>query len=556
MNITLKPNKIKIGYMLVALVTLLQAGTNWPAFRGGMNRSGFSSEQVGKPSARPLWVDTLGCAVASSPGIVDGVVYVGGRDGAVYALHAKTGRVKWRKQVDPDLWFDASPLVHNGMVFIGSSSSNLWILDKERGEVVGTMRAGMPLASPAVIDGATILASLGAQDKDLAAFSFRTMRETWRVALNRLSCSSPAVQGNICVCAITDGTLYGIDIDTRSERWAVKTGGGAFVATPAIDKNSVFFAPGNYDRNIYSVKLSDGDLEWKTAPDRSGMLPGDTIAGSNRLPADVFVKMLRLSPEHQRAAFLQLQGSGIDIPKGILQKSQRREAADTGEFYAYGEMKTSSVAVGHGNVFVVQKELGYPKPRFTLFALDKTSGQVSWKYSELRSSVPEGYCSSPVIANGKVFFGWGEGAAYAMDAATGELLWKDSLAGDIISSPAIADGVLYFVTVEGVMYAYDLNGTPNPTTFTDGTYCYPNPAKSKSLIQYFMMKPGAVEVRIFDASERMVRIFKKENVPVNAKEVFGWEVSGVANGTYFAIISVRYHDGTSDRKTLKIAVLK
>jgi hypothetical protein len=240
----------------------------------------------------------------------------------------------------------------------------------------------------------------------------------------------------------------------------------------------------------------------------------------------------------------------------MLQKVRQQPAGDTSAFYGFGEMKTSSVAIGNQKAFVVQKELGYPRPRFSLHAIYTATGKPSWSFTELRSSIAESYCSSPIVANGKVFFGWGEGKAYAMDVATGNNLWSASLKGDIIASPAIADGTLYFVTTEGLLYAYDLNATPNPMTFSDGTYCFPNPAKVTSSIQCFMMKSGSVEVRIFDASERLVKKFSRTGIPAGAKEVFGWDVHNVPNGTYPAMVSVKYEDGSTDRKAIKIAVLR
>jgi hypothetical protein len=279
-------------------------------------------------------------------------------------------------------------------------------------------------------------------------------------------------------------------------------------------------------------------------------------AAAGRLCPNAFVRLLRLSPEHLAAAAGQMRGDGIAVPTTVLRKERRQSGSDTAGFFAYGEMKTSSIAVGAENVFVVQKELGYPRPRFTMLALDKATGRVAWRFTELRECVPEAYCSSPVVANGKVFFGWGEGCAYAMDAATGEKLWNGTLQGDIVASPAIAGGILYFVTIGGVVYAFPLNETADPTTFSDGTYCYPNPAKSTSSIQFFMTKTGAVEVRIFDASERLVKLYKRENVPAMTKDAFDWDVRDMANGTYFAVVSASYQDGAGDRKVLKIAVLR
>jgi outer membrane protein assembly factor BamB len=65
------------------------------------------------------------------------------------------------------------------------------------------------------------------------------------------------------------------------------------------------------------------------------------------------------------------------------------------------------------------------------------------------------FLSSPVVEQGVVYFGSGDGHLYALDAASGELKWKFK-AGDVIhASPAYADGVLYVGSWDSFFYAVD-----------------------------------------------------------------------------------------------------
>jgi outer membrane protein assembly factor BamB len=62
-----------------------------------------------------------GGAVASSPAVVDGVVYLGDWNGRIWALYARTGKVKWSFKtngkikggvaVSGDTWIDLVPLI-------------------------------------------------------------------------------------------------------------------------------------------------------------------------------------------------------------------------------------------------------------------------------------------------------------------------------------------------------------------------------------------------------------------------------------------------------------
>jgi len=65
------------------------------------------------------------------------------------------------------------------------------------------------------------------------------------------------------------------------------------------------------------------------------------------------------------------------------------------------------------------------------------------------------YLSSPVVANGTVYFGSGDGNLYALDSATGDLHWKFKTGDVVHASPALADGVLFFGSWDSYFYAVD-----------------------------------------------------------------------------------------------------
>jgi outer membrane protein assembly factor BamB len=63
--------------------------------------------------------------------------------------------------------------------------------------------------------------------------------------------------------------------------------------------------------------------------------------------------------------------------------------------------------------------------------------------------------SSPVVAEGMVFFGCGDGNLYALDAATGALRWKFATGDVVHASPAYDSGTLYFGSWDSYFYAVD-----------------------------------------------------------------------------------------------------
>jgi eukaryotic-like serine/threonine-protein kinase len=76
--------------------------------------------------------------------------------------------------------------------------------------------------------------------------------------------------------------------------------------------------------------------------------------------------------------------------------------------------------------------------------------------------------SSPVYADGAIYFGGDDGNVYAVDAADGHQLWKRGTAGPVASTPAIAGGMVYVGSYDGKFYALDkATGAPR-WKFTTG----------------------------------------------------------------------------------------
>jgi outer membrane protein assembly factor BamB len=63
--------------------------------------------------------------------------------------------------------------------------------------------------------------------------------------------------------------------------------------------------------------------------------------------------------------------------------------------------------------------------------------------------------SSPVYAEGLIYFGSDDGNVYAVNALDGRQLWKHRTGGPVASTPALAAGSLYVVSYDGKLHALD-----------------------------------------------------------------------------------------------------
>ena len=110
-----------------------------------------------------------------------------------------------------------------------------------------------------------------------------------------------------------------------------------------------------------------------------------------------------------------------------------------------GRQMFSTPAVGDGTVYVGSGCVSSgtfcgesPGLDSSLYALDLQTGREKWRF-ETGGAV----ASSPLLADGVVYFGSGDQHVYALDSGTGREKWRFRTEDAVWSSPALADGVLY-----------------------------------------------------------------------------------------------------------------
>ena len=160
-------------------------------------------------------------SIQSSPAVEDGVVYVGARDGFLYALGADDGKLRWR--VDHKIsWIITSPAVSEHVVYDGSSDAHFAQALDSSGAERWRFGADVPVwSSPAVADD---LVYFGDAAGRVHAVDRATGKERWMFRTGATVFSSPVVAGDLVVVGSTDGGVY-----------ALRTGNG-----PPI-KRAVFF---------------------------------------------------------------------------------------------------------------------------------------------------------------------------------------------------------------------------------------------------------------------------------------------------------------------------
>jgi eukaryotic-like serine/threonine-protein kinase len=140
----------------------------------------------------------------------------------------------------------------------------------------------------------------------------------------------------------------------------------------------------------------------------------------------------------------------------------------------------SSPAVAAGLIYFVSSG-------GALDAIDAATGKVKWflptdyerkfearnlhGYPSPTQTMPDAwdiFTSSPAVANGKVFFGSGDGGVYAADAQTGVLQWKFRTQDVVHASPAVVGNTVYIGSWDSYLYAIDAETGQQKWAFKTG----------------------------------------------------------------------------------------
>ena len=215
-------------------------------------------------SGRTRWKFQTDGRVRSSPAISNHTVYVGSFDGSVYALDLASGKQVWKYDTEgrplnsATFGFDrrsilSSPAVADGTVFIGSRDGHLYALDASKGTAKWNYshRGSWAISSPAVLKSAVYEGS--SDGHFFNAVSTTDGHEIWRFLSDSVMWSSPALAGSTAYIGDGQGNLFAIDLASGQERWRYVATAG-IVSSPAIANGVLYF--GSNDGRIYALRIN------------------------------------------------------------------------------------------------------------------------------------------------------------------------------------------------------------------------------------------------------------------------------------------------------------
>ncbi|MEJ2870578.1 PQQ-dependent dehydrogenase, methanol/ethanol family [Actinomycetospora sp. OC33-EN08] len=491
---------------------------NWLTYYGSYDGQRYSPlDQINKSNVRkltPAWVFQAGStgmhsgastySFEASPLVVDGVMYVSGPDGKVWAIDPTTGDELWRyKHASP---FDTSlccgnvnrgVAVGHGKVYMYTLNAHLIALDATTGEKVwdttnGDVRAGESgSAAPLIVKDMVVVGSAGGEfgvRGHLDAFDAQTGERRWR-----------------CYTVPKPGEPGSETWPEDGEAW--QRGGANCWITPTYDPDLelLFQGTGNpapdfdggvregdnlYTDSVVAIDVNSGEIRWHyqftphdlwdydstmenllfDAPDGRKLLAHADKNGYFFVLDRTNGELVRVFPFVDRITWGEITPDGKVTPKiypdeegvpvhfwpgpaGGKEWTHMSYSPQTGLIYIpvqevgatatrrRREFKESIPYWGAGVAVDLDDHYGF------VSAVDPTTGEEKWRWNH---EYP--MCASNITtAGGLVFQGTPSGEFVALDAETGEKLWQFQCGSGHHSSPTVysVDGRQYIAVPTG-----------------------------------------------------------------------------------------------------------
>ena len=312
------------------------------------------------PLGNLKWAVKTSGKIFSSPVVYDGVLYIGSEDGNLYAIDEKTGKTHWKFKTGGAV--HSSPAVFKNTVYIGSFDGYYYAIDTKTGRVKWKFKTGGEKWFGEI-------GYLGFKPVD------QYMDDLWDFFL-----SSPVINPDDKNPRIffgsSDGNVYALNANTGELKWKFEAK-GSIHCSPVLYKNTLYI--GSWDANMYAIDAETGKMRWKF---------------------------------------------------------------ETGTQLGFKGIESTVVAANDMVYFGARDPF--------IFALHAETGKLVWKYDAANSWI----ISSAVVANDVLYVGTSDTfELLALDAKNGKELYKFKTSGYVYSSPAIAGDTAYFGDFTGNFFA-------------------------------------------------------------------------------------------------------
>ena len=254
---------------------------SWPMFHYDEGHTGYSVSSA-PDSNNLLWRFKTNGEVVSSPVVNDGMVYVGSRDHFLYSLNATTGKEVWKYQTGSQV--ESTPSVVDGRIYVGSNDNFVYCLDADDGSLIWRFETQGPVLSLTVFDAKVYASSA---DTFVYCIDGTSGDEIWRYGSGGWAASITAVDGKVFVGSWVPGYNFScLNANTGTVIWNFQPRINIIPTYAAVIGGKVFIGEQSIPGYMYCMDANTGDLVW----DKQLELPvgsspavggGNVFVGSN-----------------------------------------------------------------------------------------------------------------------------------------------------------------------------------------------------------------------------------------------------------------------------------
>ncbi len=228
---------------------------DWPLFRGTSLAQGISAT-VFPAQPQVIWKQAFEDESFESTAIIqDGVIYIGGLDGPLYALELATGKVKWKYLTEAGI--KAAPAYRDGKIYVGDIDGRFHCVDASTGKGLWGYESQGEIDSGANFFDDKVL--FGSQDATLYCLEAATGKEVWKHQISDQIRCFPTIVDNRCFVAGCDGELHVISLKDGESLGTVRiespTG-----CTPAVQGDMLYF--GTEGETFLAIDWKKQELVW------------------------------------------------------------------------------------------------------------------------------------------------------------------------------------------------------------------------------------------------------------------------------------------------------
>jgi outer membrane protein assembly factor BamB len=152
---------------------------DWPTLRANNSRTAVATASIPDTAELAWTFQPRGATAATAPTAAGDWIFVGGQDGAVRALNARTGQLGWTAYTGGPIHYP--PTIWQGRAFVGSGDGWIYCLDASSGRrqwrfraapaervipVYGSLMSTWPVASGVLVEDGVAYAAAGIANHD------------------------------------------------------------------------------------------------------------------------------------------------------------------------------------------------------------------------------------------------------------------------------------------------------------------------------------------------------------------------------------------------------